>query len=307
MKTYTIYIFSIVLLFSLGTSSCSRERIEPTPQLNEYESLNEYFDSQKEEEQVFVIEASGTGPIIGKDSTKIWINKDLLMFPDESEVDWPITVRLVELYSPKDMIYYQMPTVSNGNIMETEGEVRIRIFKVDDDGIEQELKLRDDMVYTIEMPSDSIRDNLKVYYGKEMNGIANWTDSYTSVGGNEADLYFDETDDGHIANVGKLGWINCGRDHQGFYSLSFTSEVDNLQNVKIFTFATLYKSVISAYNNLTAEMPLNTDVKVIAMGVNAEGDFYYQYVNTSVSGTGSIPIVLEPISEEDLNNILDNL
>jgi len=275
MKTYTLYIFSSLLIIFISISSCSRERIDPTPQLNEYASLNEYFDTQKEEEQEFLIESSGMSPIIGKDSTKIWINKDQLMFADGSSVDWPIIVRLVELYSPKDMIYYQMPTVSNGNIMETEGEVRVRVFKVDSDGIEKELKLKDDMVYTIEMPSDSIRDNLKVYYGKEINGITDWTDSYTSVGGNEADLYFDDTDYGHKATIGKLGWINCGYDHQGFYSLSFNSEVDELQNVKIFTFATLYKSVISAYNNVTAEMPLNTDVKVIAMAINAQGEFFY--------------------------------
>lgn len=307
MKFNTLYIISLLFFFYLGVSSCSRERIEPTPQLNSYVSLDAYFDTQKEEEQEFVIESSGMGPIIGKDSTKIWINKDILMFPDGSEVDWPITVRLLELYTPKDMIYYQMPTVSYGHIMETEGEIRITIVKEDEDGVEKELKLRDDMVYAIEMPSDSIRDNLKVYYGKDQDGIINWTDSYTSVGANEADLYFDDTDDGHKASVGKLGWINCGRDHEGYYSISFNSEVDELQNVKIFTYATLYKSVILAYNQVTAEMPLNTDVKVIAMALNAEGEFFYQFVSTSMSGAGSIPITLEPISEEELNAILDQL
>jgi len=153
MKNFTSIITAIAFAGIISFVSCSKDRIEPNEDLNSYESMDEYLDSKKQAEQEYEITEEGSEPLQGQQGTKIWIGKDLLMFPDSSDVEWPFTIRLVELYTPKDMIYYQMPSVAGQNMLETEGEIRVRAFKVDQNGVEQELLLKPGRVFAIEMPA----------------------------------------------------------------------------------------------------------------------------------------------------------
>ncbi len=288
-------------------SSCSRERIDGLDELNAYAPISKYLDTKKQSEQEFEVTEESENPIIGNQGTNIWVSKDLLMFPDSSDVDWPFTVKLVELYTAKDMIYYQMPTVAGNDILETEGEVRVRAFKADASGEMQELLLKPNRTFSVEMPSDSARENLKVYYGKEVSGFTDWTTDVISIGGNTGDVYFTKTTNGHKANVGKLGWINCGTNHQGVYSLKFVSETDQLENVGLFVYIPKYKTLIQAYTDIAKDIPENSDVKIIAMGINAKGELFNQFTITSITATNTMSVVLQPISESELTSILDNL
>jgi len=308
MKIKIIQILVLIIGISLFVlSACSRERIDSLDDLNVYKPIDDYLETKKQEEQEFIVTEESTNPIVGNQDSKIWISKDLLMFPDSSDVEWPFTVRLVELYTPKDMIYYQMPTVENGNILETEGEVRIRAFKLDENNVEQELLLKPNKTYALEMPSDSVRSNLKVFYGKEGEAFVDWTTDVVSLGGNTADDFFTATSTGHKANIGKLGWINCGRSHQGVYNITFSSVTDHLDYIGIFTYSTEYKSIIQAYNQTTAEMPDALDVKIIAIGINSSDELFYSYIETKMSATKSININLDPISDQELSSILNDL
>ena len=307
MKIKLTHIIAISIISIIAISSCSRERIEPTPQMNTYEPVSTYMDTKKAEEQIIEIDTSGTAPIIGKDSTRIWIGKEILMFPDGSDVEWPFTIKLVELYTPKDMIYYQMPTVAGVKVLETEGEIRIRAYKEDSNGIEQELLLKPNKTFAIEMPSDSLRNDMKVYYGKDEGNFTDWTTNVTSIGGNSGDLYFSTATDGHQANIGKLGWVNCGKEHLGFNNITFSSEDDDLNNVGIFTYVPKYQSVIQAYNMTTAGIKDSSEVKIIAIGVNASNELYHTYIGATIYTDGIIPITLTPISDAELTSILDDL
>ena len=138
--------------------SCSKERIESK---NTYSPVNTYLDSKKQKEQEFIIDSTGSGPIVGNQGTKIWTGKQCLMFPNGDSVTWPFTVKLVELYTPKDMIYYQQPTVASVGILKTDGEIRLRAFKNT-----TELKLKPDpCMAAIEMPNAAPQTGMRVFYG----------------------------------------------------------------------------------------------------------------------------------------------
>ena len=131
MKTIrksSLFIFAFVLLASVIYSGCSKERID-TRSLNKYNSPNTYLDSKKESEQEFTITADSGGPIIGNQGTKLYGSRQCLQFPNGDTVALPYTIKLVELYGAKQMIYYQMPTVAGGTILKTDGEIRYRAFK----------------------------------------------------------------------------------------------------------------------------------------------------------------------------------
>jgi len=110
-------------------SGCSKDRVDAEDEKSSYKSANEYLDARKQAEQEYEITEDGTGPIVAQQGTKVWAVKEKLMFPNGDAVTYPYTVKIVELYTPKDMIYYQMPSTSGLNLLTTAGEVRIKAVK----------------------------------------------------------------------------------------------------------------------------------------------------------------------------------
>lgn len=294
------FIFSVLFLFV----NCSKERIEPVPEpepekvLNQYSSINSYMDSKKQEEQEFIIDTTGTDPITGNQGTKIWTGKQCLMFPNGDSVSWPYTLKLVELYKPKDMIYYQMSTISGGEILKTEGEIRLRAFK---DG--QELVLKPDpCMHAIEMPSAAPQANMHVF--NNPNPYLDWIEN------NPVNL-FTATATSHNASINTLGWINCGlkAGSSTNSTLTFTSATDNLDNVGIFIYFPATKSVmqVSSVSKVSQSIPNGSDVKIILIGVDGNGNLFSFSKNQTVSANSTIDVVMTAITDAALTALLDAL
>jgi len=296
-KNFILNLFFITtVVCTLFILSCSKKRIEPKEeQLNSYESMNSYYDSKKQQEQDFVINSSGSGPIIGNQGTKLWVSKEKLMFPNTDSVQWPYTVKLIELYTPKDMLYYQMPNVSNGGLLTTSGEVRVRAFK---NG--QELVLRPDCTWTVEMPNTNPMTNMKIYYGVESTYV-DWTDNPAGS--------FTITSYGYTGEIAKLGWINCGKPasvSSSTTNYTFSSSTDELQNVSKFIYFPNAKSLMQVYGSTSGALPLNENIKIILIGIN--GSQLYDYYNeTQVSTSNQINVTMSTISDASLTAILDSL
>lgn len=298
MKTI-IFFFSIIIVSSVFFVQCSKERIEEKEQINEYEPINNYFDTKKQAEQEFVIDTNGQGPIIGNQGTKIWANKTDLMFPNGDSVYFPYTVKLIELYKPKDMIYYQMPTVVSGNLLTTGGEVRIRAFK---NG--QELLLRPNKTWLVEMPNANPLSGMTIHYGVENAGIINWVENPNEN--------FTVTPYGYVGLISRLGWIGCGKlalaVGTNYTHYSFSSSTDNLQNVAIFMYYHNLKSLMQVYNLTSGNAPIGDTVKIVMMGINSSQQLYYFYQKIPVSSSNNhLNVSLSPITDASMTAILDSL
>ncbi|HOU97283.1 MAG TPA: hypothetical protein PLP65_00380 [Bacteroidales bacterium] len=298
MKTVIPFIAAITFS-SFFFVQCSKDRIEQKQQINEYEPINNYFDTKKQEEQEFVIDTNGQGPIIGNQGTKIWCDKSKLMYPNGDSVYYPYTVKLVELYTPKDMIYYQMPTVASGNLLTTGGEVRIRAFK---NG--QELVLRPNKTWTVEMPNSTPLSGMNIYYGTINSNIVNWIQNPNE--------FFTTTSYGYVGEISRLGWIGCGKlavlTGTSFSNFTFSSTTDNLQNVAIFMYYHNLKSLMQVYNQSSGNAPVGDTVKIVMMGINSSQQLYYFYQKMPVSSTNTqLNISLSPITDASMTAILDSL
>lgn len=298
MKTI-IFFFSIIILSSVFFVQCSKERIEEKEQINEYEPINNYFDTKKQAEQEFLIDTNGQGPIIGNQGTKIWVNKTDLMFPNGDSVYFPFTVKLIELFTPKDMIYYQMPTVASGNLLTTGGEVRIRAFK---NG--QELLLRTNKTWLVEMPNANPLSGMTIHYGVANAGIINWVENPNEN--------FTVTPYGYVGLISRLGWIGCGKlalaAGTNYTHYSFSSTTDNLQNVAIFMYYPNLKSLMQVYNLTSGNAPIGDTVKIVMMGINSSQQLYYFYQKMPVSSSNNhLNVSLSPITDASMTAILDSL
>ncbi len=306
LKTITTLILLAAFYFVINPG-CKKDRIEePEPDpLKEYSSINNYFDSKKQEEQEFIIDTSGSGPIVGNQGTKIWIWKGCLEFPNGDTVSWPYTVKLVELYTPKDMIYYQMPTITSGKIMETDGEIRLRAFK---DGIE--LKLKAGCYVPIEMVNGSPKSYMRVYYGFETGGYPDWTDDPSALGvSTTITPDFSTSAGGYLDSIVILGWINCGFQvgTGAGYTITFTSTTDNLQNVGIFIYFPNTATVMQVYNKVSGLIPNGSDVKIVGIGVDGSGQLFSFDQTKTVTSSSSLSVTLNSISDGALTSLLDAL
>ncbi|MCO6500428.1 MAG: hypothetical protein J5I47_08645 [Vicingus serpentipes] len=293
MKNIKHLSLALLALTIFTVYSCKKDRIEKK-QVNEYQSPNDYLDSKKQQEQEFIINGPSNDTLQGNQGTRVYGAKNCLQNSTGDTIDYPFTIKLVELYTPKDMIYYQIPTVAAGNILETDGEIRLRAFK----GTE-ELTLKPSCPYAIEMPNAAPKNYMNIFYGST-GTIVDWTDSQVAFGTNAY---------GYIGSPTTLGWINCdktigtGTGH----TLTFTSSTDNLQNVAIFIYFTGIKGVMQVYNMTSGLIPDGSNVKIVMIAVNSSGDLYTYKETRTVTSSSTIDVELTAISDADLTNHLDNL
>jgi hypothetical protein len=308
MKSTKTLFKTTILVGSIWATmaSCSKDRIEARDELNSYESPNTYLDSKKQPEQEFIIDSAGTGPIVGNQNTHIWGSKDCLMLPNGDSVSYPFTVKLVELYTPKDMIYYRMPTVSASRILETGGEIRLRAFKNS-----TEAKLRPGCEFKVSMPNEApLPDYMRVFYGFESGSIIDWTDDLASLGVTQQQNPVWELDTiGYTALIERLGWINCDRlaGSTTGSTLTFASEEDDLTNVAIFVYLPATKTVMQAYNQSVGIIPNGTAAKVIAIALNSAGTLFSFSQDLTVNGSQTIQVTMSATTDAALTTLLDGL
>lgn len=292
---------------TVGTvfTACKKDRIEEDRTLNEYSSPNSYLDSKKQEEQEFLITADSGGPIVGNQFTTIWGGRQCLMFPNGDTVALPYTVKLVELYKPKDMIYYQMPTVASDTILETDGEIRVRAFK---DGTE--LVLVPGCSWAIKMPNSAPKNYMRTFYGFPTSNYVNWTDNPASLGVTTSfNAIFTTATDGYLNSIVKLGWVNCGitRGSSTNHIMTFSSTTDNLTNVAIFVFFPATKTVMQAYNSTSGSIPNGSSVKIVAIAVNGSGTLFSFSQNLTMTSSTAVEVTMAATTDANLTALLDGL
>ncbi len=287
-----------VALVAILYISCSKQRVESTSTpLNTYSPVSNYLSSQEQPTQTFIIDSAGSGPIIGKYGTEIWGTKDCLEFPNGDSITYPFTITLVELYTAKDMIYYEMPTVAGGTILETSGEIRLLAFK----GSTQLILKPSPCDFQIAMPCSAPISGMDAWYGITTSGHPDWTNSPLTP--------FTTNSYGYTAYIQTLGWINCGQlaGSSSNSTLTFTSTTDDLTNVGIFIYIPATKTVMQAYNSVTTAIPNGSAVEIVAIGVDASGNLHSFYQTMTVSANATISVTLSPTSQSALTSLLTGL
>ncbi|MCD6366294.1 MAG: hypothetical protein J7L46_02005 [Bacteroidales bacterium] len=302
MKTHDLFKNAVIfLLVIISFFSCSKKRLEDDPALKTYSSLNAYLDSKKQQEQAFEIDSLGTTPIIGQQGTVIYQSVDIFMYSNGDSVHYPYYIGLIELYTPKDMIYYQMPTYGSSHILTTGGEIHVRAYKDS-----AELVLRPGKFYITYFPTSQPDSSMKIFHGSIIGSVVDWVQSTDYI-----QLQTDSSGSfSYHGYVSALGWINC--DYFATYSgnmttVSFSSTTDSLANVGIFIYFPDLKSVMQVYNQTSQPIPEGTSVKIICIASDANLTPYYYYEETTIGSSNSINVTMAQTTDVDLETLLDNL
>lgn len=300
MKLRFFYLaLTTIIAFGIVNISCSKERLEDdTPELNSYTQTTSYMNDKAQDEQVYTVDSNGTGPITGLQGTQMWPHKEIFMYPNGNDVHYPFEIRIIEIYKPIDMVYSQMPTVSDGNLLTTAGEVRVKAYK---DGTE--LVLRPGKFLVLDFPTTTQNSNMRVYYGQENGSIINWVDPNDSIQNMD-------TASAHYYRVftHRMNWINC--DFFSSYTgsmanFSFTSTTEDINGLGKFIYFNNRKSMMQIYSSTSVDVPVGEDVKIILFGKNASNELYYYYNDTIVNPTNNYNITLTQTTEAQLDSLLN--
>lgn len=295
MKKLSLITISAITLTAL-IFSCKKDRIEtPEPeQLTAYEPINTYLDQKKQPEQDFLITGPSNDTITGNQGTKIYGAKNCLRDGNNDTVDYPFNVKLVELYTPKDMIYWQMPTMGSGNALNSDGEIRVRAVKNNVD-----LTLAASCPFAVEMPNGAPSSTMNIYNGNDNGTFVDWINS---------SVLFSTTSYGYKGFVNSLGWISCAEQvATGGHNVSFTSTTDDLTNVGIFIYIPATKTLVQGYNQTASGIPNGSSVKIVLMAQDNNGDLFSYTKTKTINGNTSIDISLSSTTDAALTSHLNGL
>ena len=293
----TIKLLAAASLISFTLINCSKERIQPEP--NTYASLNEFYEAYKQPEQEYIITQDGQCPLIAQNGLKLCLGRNQLTMQNGDSVDLPYTIKIVELYTAKDMLLYNMPTMSGDDLLTTGGEIRVRAFK----GTE-ELLLRSGHSYLAQVPATNPTTQMDVFYGVESNSMVDWLPDTIA-----SNIAIDTSNAFYNLTLGFLNWINC--DY--FYNVAqktqvdFTSTTDDLTNVGIFMWFPNANGLMKVYNMSTDDVPLNEPVKIVCIARDASGNMYSFYQETTTSANMTLNVTMAQTTENDIITLLDNL
>jgi len=294
-----ILVPAAMVALGLSMSNCSEQRVEQ----NDYASPNEFMMNNRPEEQTFVLDTGGQGPIIGNQGTRLWMDSSIFMFPGGGDVSYPIIIKLVELYTPKDMMLYAMPTVAQGNLLVTGGELRVRAVKD-----EVELVLKPNRFYRALAPTTVSDPNMGLFLGQETGDIVDWTETTDFV---TDSLGLDSATNFYDIFVPQMGWINCdyfyGSDPDSLTTITFTSEDDILDNVMKFLYFDEIQSVMQVDGTTSSMVPIGASVKSLCFALGTSGGMYYHMEEFNVVANDTVNVTMQEINEADLLLLMSGL
>lgn len=154
--------------------SCQYNTVTPDPTSPTTPSAIKaiFLSNRSNDKQSFTVNAEVASQLIGSKGTKIHIPENAFVNAGGSPVSGNVTVEILEVMDQSSMIWYGLPTMSNGRILESGGELMVKAFA---NG--QELGLANGVELDIEMPSDNNKPEMTLYYGAETKtqiGDVNW-------------------------------------------------------------------------------------------------------------------------------------
>lgn len=311
------YHFILAIVIGFSFSQCSKQRVAPI----EYEEPTDFMFDNRPEEQTFVLDTGGSGPIIGNQGTHLYMDSSIFMFPGGGDVSYPIIIKLIEVYTPKDMMLYQLPTVSNGQLLTTGGEIRVRAFKDN-----QELVLKPGKTYFCKVPASTPDPSMGMFFGEEGADEVVWHDNPSSVssspGVDGLEMINVNTDTslttfpfagiGYDLAVPVMGWINCDYfadyDLQSVTTVSFVSSTDNVEGGMMkFLYFTELKSVMHVGAATSGNVPVGAHVISLCFGIGPSGMMFNHFSEFDVQVGQQVDVTMTETTEADLLSLMGSI
>jgi hypothetical protein len=289
--------YLILLVSCIIIAACSKDRINHPS----FEPMDEFFNEHKVEEQEFIINnEDSTGPIVGNQGTKIYVSKTLFKYSDRNDpIEFPYTLKLIELYKNKDVIFNQFPTPHVSGALHNGGEIRVRAFKE-----HEELVLKPSSSYLSVFSSTVTEQNMNSFQGTVTS-----EDKFDAWNAASDGSTVAVTNNEYAFNSFLMGWITPAVNNPG----TGTGSIDFTVNGKggeFIDLAIIFKNfhcVLTGNNLKLSGIPVGESATVIGMAKDQDGKFRLHKENITTSASQTIELKMDEISEADLLSALEAL
>lgn len=290
------FIYSISVLSLLFFSSCSKDR-EEEPK-GTYTNADSFYESNKEEEQEFIITSDQGDCIIAKKGTVICGSRQLLKTSSGGVVELPYSVKVVELYSLKDHVLYRFPTTSNGNPLKNDGSVRIKALK---DGKETTLTATGGFTATYSVnPS---REGNSAFKGT-MTGdtFADW------LLANEGSLLLSPGTKDSL-RLASFGWFQAAQagDKLDFTNVTFELDGKGGESLDLWLIHSTNKTVLHGKDLQIQNVPIGEEMTAIVIAFNQDNKLVLHKSAATISQNQKIKLDFKETADKDILDILSKL
>jgi hypothetical protein len=309
----SIFIFTLVL-------GCSQDRLTPlnlegtgTEKIVDFNPVYNYnvMESLNKSTEKFTINSQTDLPYTTKKGTKIWIYDYNLKTANGQPIKYPFDLEIIELYTLKDMVLYNKPTMSNELLLSTAGAFSIRAFQN-----KKELSMGE--YPRIDMPSKNMDKAMTLFYevpAKDRGATEDrvtWqvSDFRENPNGKQQESIFSGNQSAYQIFPKQYGWINCDKfvNFLGEKTkVTFKSSYPEIKNMMVFMVLPRLNSVMSVFGGVSGEIPVGEEVKLVAVAKSAEGEFYSFFTNFNSNASQVIDIKLSATTEADFLAKLDKL
>lgn len=275
--------------------------------------LERFISNNKTAPETFAVNSSNTVQITGKKGSVISFPANAFVRQNGQAVTGDVSIQLVEIYTPAEMILNNKPTVSNGRPLVSGGQFLIKAFK---DG--EALKLAPGKQVNILMktvlPADSMV-GMQVFNGTDSivgsDTLVNWTPNNTT--NNTVRPRADSALIlGYDLFASDIQWINCDRFvNEPLISHNFDlSAAPTDSAISLFVHLTGRNSVLRIYQRdsdiFKSESLVAAPVTIVALSIKGE-QMYASFLPTTLTDKGTTKLIFEPITEEALKQRLQLL
>lgn len=288
----TLLSAAILATAIVSVTACKKEKSTPN-----YAKADDFLASHAIKEQSFTGNAATGFSITGKDGTKVTFIANAFVDGNGNPVSGNVTVTLKEVLSKKDVLFSGVMTESNGQLLESGGEILVKAQK---DGVDLRLNpaLQNDGA-RVEIP--------KVMNDKDMGlFVQDKRQQGGATGGNQqqqspftwnpAPYYpFGNGPNSYTFSLPSFSWVNCDR----FYSdpnpkttvtalpaFQDNNQVSDLQVMLVFkniaTVITLpFDYTAQKFQSYQNSLPIGLQADLIILGKDSDG--FIQFGTQSIT------------------------
>lgn len=279
-------------------SSCSKERTEKQVQ-TEYANLDDFYNQNQPDEQTFVIDSTGGDTVTGHDGTKIWgIPKNIFMVKStQQDISYPYTLKLIEAYSIKNMIFSKLPGIAQGSLLHSGGELKITAFKNS-----AELAIKNNCFLPFRAPAANPVSGLGVFYGFTNGTTNDWNIDVLQTGylfASDIVTSLSISGNGYLTHIAKLGWLNLGKKITPVAqdNITFTATGTNTNYIDVYIVFNNLHNYIKVANLAASNLPDGEPVTVFAIAKSTSGTMYYFKNNYTITNGLQIPLTMTASTE----------
>jgi hypothetical protein len=117
-------LFTAVIIILI---SCEREISVEVDEGDAIETVNAFHDKYRDNHEIFTTSALSPTTISTSKGAKLYLPSNGFVTVDDKQVSGNIEVSVKEIYTPMEMIFNNMPTVSDNKLLESGGEFQITV------------------------------------------------------------------------------------------------------------------------------------------------------------------------------------